>query len=89
MLKQNTPIETDTIVVSIVAKNATNNELYKSLLCVLKKINPSKENFPPIKKVEIKTFKKGNKIKVNKQKTKVRIINISINLKYFFITIIN
>ena len=89
ILKQNTPIETDTIVVIIVAKKATNKELYRSLLCVFKNINPSKVNFPSLKKVEIKTFKKGNKMKVNKLKTKVKIMSISINLKYLFITIIN
>ena len=42
-----------------------------------------------VKNVEVKTFKKGNKIKVNKQKTRVNIIIASKNLKYLFITLIN
>ena len=84
ILKQKIPIEIETIVVIMVAKIATKIELYKSLLCVFKKVNPSKVNFP-----SLKTFKKGNKIKVNKQKTRVNIIIASKNLKYLFITLIN
>ena len=78
IVKQKIPIETETIVVIIVAKNATKIELYKSLLCVFKNANPSRVN-----------FQKGNKIKVNKQKTRVNIIIVSINLKYLFITLSN
>lgn len=89
ILKQKIPIETETIVVVMVAKIATKIELYKSLLCVFKKENPSKVNFPSLKNVKVKTFKKGNKIKVNKQKTRVNIIIASKNLKYLFITLIN
>ena len=46
ILKQKIPIETETIVVIIVAKKATNIELYNNLLCVFKKENPSKVNLP-------------------------------------------
>ena len=52
IVKQKIPIETETIVVIIVAKNATKIELYKSLLCIFKNANPSKVNFPSLKKVE-------------------------------------